>query len=103
MKLLDVGVICQILFSSFFSFVHFVIFLPNKLIFRWASCLLCVCPPPFRRKAEGHCFWLSVVRGSRFLVGTLSSQLLQFEADPFETLQVLLGWSEDMHVLFSES
>ena len=22
------------------------------------------CPPPFRRKAEGHCFWLSVVRGA---------------------------------------
>ena len=44
------------------------------------------CPLPFRRKAEGHCFWLSVVhgswrvvrgtwrvvRGSEFLVGTLS-------------------------------
>ena len=30
------------------------------------------CPPPFRRKAEGHCFWFSVVRGSEFLVGTLS-------------------------------
>ena len=30
------------------------------------------CPPPLRRKAEGHCFWLSVVRGSEFLVGTLS-------------------------------
>ena len=37
------------------------------------------CPPPFRRKVEGHCFWFSVgrgawrvVRGSEFLVGTLS-------------------------------
>ena len=30
------------------------------------------CPPPFQRKAEGHCFWFSVVRGSEFLVGTLS-------------------------------
>ena len=30
------------------------------------------CPPLFRRKAEGHCFWFSVVRGSEFLVGTLS-------------------------------
>ena len=49
--------------------------------------LLCsFCPPPFRRKVEGHCFWFSVgrgawrvargawcvVRGSEFLVGTLS-------------------------------
>ena len=37
------------------------------------------CPPPFRRKVEGHCFWFSVgrgawrvVRGAEFLVGTLS-------------------------------
>ena len=44
------------------------------------------CPPPFRRKVEGHCFWFSVgrgawhvvrgawcvVHGSEFLVGTLS-------------------------------
>ena len=22
------------------------------------------CPPPFRRKAEGHCFWFSVGRGA---------------------------------------
>ena len=22
------------------------------------------CPPPFRRKVEGHCFWFSVVRGA---------------------------------------
>ena len=36
----------------------------------WASCLLS--PAFFRRKAEGHCFWLSVARGSEFLVGTLS-------------------------------
>ena len=56
------------------------------------------CPPPFRRKAEGHCFWLFmgreswcvmrdacvVVRGSGFLVGTWSQQLLlKFKADPF--------------------
>ena len=33
---------------------------------------LLYCPPPFRRKAGGHCFWFSVVRGSEFLVGTLS-------------------------------
>ena len=30
------------------------------------------CPPPCRRKAEGHCFRLSVVRCSEFLVGILS-------------------------------
>ena len=29
------------------------------------------CPPPFRRKARGHGIWLSVVRGSEFVVGTL--------------------------------
>ena len=69
------------------------------------------CPPPYRRKAEGHCFRLSivrgawcVVRGSGFLVGTLSPQLLpQFSANPFETLQGLLRWSENLHVVFSES
>ena len=32
----------------------------------------------------------------------MSSQLLQFKADPFETLHVLLGWSEDTHVLLYE-
>ena len=26
------------------------------------------CPPPFRRKAEGHCFRLSVVRGTWFRI-----------------------------------
>ena len=28
---------------------------------------------------------------------------LQFLANPFQTLQALLGWSEDMHIVFSES
>ena len=37
-------------------------------------------------------------------IGTLSPYLLpQFLADPFETLHGLLGWPEDMHVVFSES
>ena len=27
-------------------------------------------------------------------------QLLQFLANPFQTLQALLGWSEDMHIFF---
>ena len=62
------------------------------------------CPPPFRRKAEGHSFWLSVlpsvlpsvrpsVRPSfRPPIGvcTLCAQLLlQFYSDSFETLQCL--------------
>ena len=41
---------------------------------------------------------------SVYVVGTLWAQLLlQFWTDPFETLQVFLSWSEDMHVLFTES
>ena len=28
-------------------------------------------------------------------------QLLQFLANPFETLQLFSGWSEDMHIVFS--
>ena len=35
------------------------------------------------------------------VVGTLCAQLLlQFYADSFETLQMILPWSEDMHVLW---
>ena len=30
----------------------------------FVMCSYVCCPPPFRRKAEGHCFWLSVVRGA---------------------------------------
>ena len=46
------------------------------------------CPPPFRREADGYCFRFSVVLGAG--LGTLSLQLLlQFKADPFETLHVL--------------
>ena len=26
--------------------------------------------------------------------------LLHFQADPFETLHTILGWSEDMHIIF---
>ena len=45
-----------------------------------------------------------MVPGSGFLVGTLSLQfLLQFKADPFETLHVILGRSEDMHVFVLNS
>ena len=35
--------------------------------------------------------------GSMYLVPLTPPQFL---AEPFETLQVLLGWSEDMHVFF---
>ena len=28
------------------------------------------------------------------------AQLLHFQANPFETLHMLLGWSEDMHIVF---
>ena len=29
--------------------------------------------------------------------------LLQFQADPFETLHTLLEWSEDMHIVFLQN
>ena len=68
-------------------------------------------PPPFRIKARGHSIRLSVVRGawfvvrsSEFKVGTLWAQLLlQFIINPSEFLQVSSSWSEDVHVLFTES
>ena len=41
---------------------------------------------------------------SVYVVGTLWAQLLlKFWTDPFKTLQVFLSWSEDVHVLFTES
>ena len=78
----------------------------------------CFCPPPFRRKAEGHSFWLSVlpsvhpsvrpsVRSSfrpsfRPPIGvcTLCAQLLQFYSDSFETLQMSSSCFEDVHVVW---
>ena len=38
--------------------------------------------------------------GSRYLVPLIPPTVL---ADPFETLHRLLGWPEDMHLVFSES
>ena len=38
--------------------------------------------------------------GSRYLDPVTATTVL---SRSFETLQVLLGWSEDMHVFFSES
>ena len=29
--------------------------------------------------------------------------LLHFQADPFETLHTLLGWSEDMYIVFFQN
>ena len=49
------------------------------------------CPPPFRRKAEGHGFWLSIRLSFRPPIGvcTLCKQLLlQFYSNSFETLQM---------------
>ena len=49
-------------------------------------------------------FFCIVVRGSEFIVGTLWAQLLlQFLTNPSEILQVSSSWSEDVHVLFTES
>ena len=45
-----------------------------------------------------------MVRGSEFIVGTFWAQiLLQFLTNPSEILQVSSSWSEDVHVLFTES
>ena len=61
----------------------------------FTSCFIFIVHRILRRKAEGHSFWLPNV------VGTLCVQLLlQFYADSFETLQMLLSWSEDMHVVW---
>ena len=82
----------------------------NTIIFKHVYC-----PPPFRRKAEGHSFWLSVlpsvlpsVRPSfrpsfRPPIGvcTLCAQLLlQFYSNSFETLQMSSSCFEDVHVVW---
>ena len=53
------------------------------------------CPPPFS-------ILLSVLPSiPPKVVGVLCAQLLlQFYADYFETLQMFLSWSEDMHVVW---
>ena len=66
---------------------HAILYMPFLLI----SFLFFFCPPPFRRKAEGHSFRHSVLPSFRppNIVGTLCAQLLlQFYADSFETLQM---------------
>ena len=47
-------------------------------------------------------FWVSV-RPSAPPPFVCPQLLPQFSANPFQTLQALLGWSEDMHIVFSES
>ena len=67
--------------------------------------------PAFSKKSGGHSFRHSVSPSVRpsvrpsfrppNIVGTLCVQLLlQFYADSFETLQMFLPWSEDMHVVW---
>ena len=34
----------------------------------WSEDMHIFCSPPFRRKAEGHCFWFSVGRGAWFRI-----------------------------------
>ena len=49
-------------------------------------------------------FFCIVMRGSRFIVGTLWVQLLlQFLTNPSEILQVSSSWFEDVHVFFKVS
>ena len=44
-------------------------------------------------------FWALIVQKC-----TVYAQLLlHFQADPFETLHMLLGWSEDMHIVFFQN
>ena len=98
----------------YFSFENaFCNLLDDKLHYKYMvplqlyDLMFTYCPPPFRRKAEGHSFQHSVLP-SVFpsfrppnIVGTLCAQLLlQFYADSFETLQMFLSWSEDMHVVW---
>ena len=37
----------------------------EHMLTSWSSVY---CPPPFRRKVEGHCFWFSMARGAWFRV-----------------------------------
>ena len=49
-------------------------------------------------------FLWCVVHSSEFIVGTLWAQLLlQFLTNPSEILQLSSSWTEDVHVLFTES
>ena len=47
---------------------HFLHYLKNPSIMSLGIFLVSFCPPPFRRKVEGHCFWFSVGRGAWFRV-----------------------------------
>ena len=57
------------------------------------------CPRLFEEKRRDIVFGILSFRPPN-IVGTLCAQLLlQFYADSFETLQMFLSWSEDMHVV----
>ena len=47
-------------FVSFTSDVIWHILIDVRAVLRCTT----ICPPPFRRKVEGHCFWFSVGRGA---------------------------------------
>ena len=67
-----------------------------------------IVPRLFEEKRRDIVFGFPSFRPSVFpsfrppnIVGTLCAQLLlQFYADSFETLQMFLSWSEDMHVVW---
>ena len=81
--------------------LHKIIFLMVVFVFSR------FCHPPFRRKAERHSFWLSVLpsvfpsfRPPKVQFTLCTRLLLQFSADSFETLQMFSSWSEDMYVVW---
>ena len=59
-----------------------------------------IVPRLFEEKRRDIVFGIPSFRPPN-IVGTLCAQLLlQFYADSFETLQMFLSWSEDMHVVW---
>ena len=46
-----------------FPYFYFVLLLFPTFFWKCPT-IPTFCPPPFRRKVEGHCFWFSVVRGA---------------------------------------
>ena len=67
-----------------------------------------IVPRLFEQKRKEHSIRLSVLPWFRgfppLTVGSFCAELLlQFYADLFETLQVFLSWSEEVHVVCIES
>ena len=67
----------------------------------WVYCLFYfIVPRLFEEKRRDIVFGIPSFRPPN-IVGTLCAQLLlQFYADSFETSQMFLSWSEDMHVVW---